>query len=190
MITAPYPISPQLGPLAAPREEALVEVYPELRDQALTLPWAAEVLGLQPAHLVALARAGELVVIPGPWPMRQAHASGLGYLLPAWQFTRGRQPHPAVAALIKAASDRAWTSLDLHRFMTTPLASGEPSPAELLQVGEMERVLALLRGDADAQRPLAPPTERCAFAPGGRRRRALRRHRRRHLHRQRAAASR
>lgn len=189
MITAPYPISPQLGPLAAPREEELVDAYPELRDHALTLPWAAEALGLQPAHLVALARAGELVVIPGPWPMRQAHASGLGYLLPAWQFTRGRQPHPAVPALIKAASDRAWTSLELHRFMTTPRAGGEPAPVELLQVGEVERVLALLRGDSDAQPP-APPTERRAFAPGGRRRRPLRRHHRRHLHRQRAAASR
>ena len=32
---------PQAGPLAAPSEDELVAAYRELRDQALTLPWAA-----------------------------------------------------------------------------------------------------------------------------------------------------
>jgi hypothetical protein len=152
MITAPYPIAPQLGPLAAPVEEELVAAYPELRDHALTLPWAAEVLGLQPARLVALARAGELVVVPGPWPMRQAHASDLGYLLPAWQFVHGQRPHPDIPPLIAAAADRGWTSLELHRFMTTPPADGEAAPADLLHTGEIARVMALLPGEHDTQR--------------------------------------
>lgn len=152
MIPAPYPIAPLLGPLTAPSEDELVAAFPELRNHALTLPWAAEALGLQPAALVALARTGELVVVPGPWPMRQAHASGLGYLLPAWQFTRGRQLHPDVPALIDTAAERGWTSLDLHRYMTTPLADGDPTPADLLRARESERVLALLGGDHDAQR--------------------------------------
>lgn len=152
MITAPYPIAPPLGPLPAPSEEELVGAYPELRDHALTLPWAAEALGLQPARLIALARSGELVVVPGPWPMRQAHAGGLGYLLPAWQLAGGRLAHPAVSALIAAAARRGWTSLELHRFMTAPPADGEPAPADLLHAGKVERVLALVRGDSDPQR--------------------------------------
>lgn len=179
MITAPYPIAPQLGPLAAPGEEELVPAYPELRNHALTLPWAAEALGLQPARLVALARAGELVVVPGPWPMRQAHASGLGYLLPAWQLSHGRHVHPAVPALIAAAAETGRTSLELHRFMTTPPAEGEPAPADLLHTGEIERVIALLRGEHDAQR--RPPAtvhrrrrgiERCRRLPARGRARA------------------
>ena len=83
MITPPSTAEPpQPGPLAAPSEDELVAAYRELRDHALTLPWAAVALGLEPARLEALARAGELLVVPGPWPMRQAHASGLGYFLP------------------------------------------------------------------------------------------------------------
>ena len=151
MITAPSPIAPALGPLAAPSEDELVAAFPELRDHA-TLAWAAEAFGLQPSSLVTLARAGELVVVPGPWPMRQAHASGLGYLLPAWQLADGARPHPAVPALIAAAAERGWTSLALHHYMTTPLADGEPAPADLLRAGEVGRVLALLRGEDDAQR--------------------------------------
>lgn len=146
MITTPCPISPQLGPLAAPSEEEVAAAYPELSGQALTLPWTAEVLGVQPARLLGLARKGELVVVPGPWPMRQAHASGLGYLLPAWQLVDGRRPHPVVPELVAAAAERGWTGLDLHRFMVAPAAKGEPSPADLLEAGETERVLELVRG--------------------------------------------
>lgn len=169
MIVAPYPIAPQLGPLAAPSEEQLVAAYPELRRHALTLPWAAEALGLQPAHLVARARAGELLVVPGPWPMRQAHASDVGYLLPAWQLIAGRKAHPALRALIAAAAERGWTSLDLHRFVSTPPADGEPSPADLHRVDRVERALALLDGGSEAER--RPPAVVHGQRLGSRRRR-------------------
>lgn len=159
MIIPPYPIAPRLGPLAAPGEEELVAAYPELREHALTLPWAAEALGLQSHRLVALARAGDLVVIPGPWPMRQAHASDLGYLVPAWQLTAGRHVHPAVPALIAAAAETGRTSLELHRFMTTPLERDGSTPAALLHDGHAAQGAALLRG-----RPFTPavppPTKR------------------------------
>lgn len=136
MIATPYPVCPRVGPLAAPSEEEVAAAYPELRAHALTLPWAAEVLGLQPAVLVGLARAGELLVVPGPWPMRQAHASGLGYLVPAWQLTDRLLVHEAVPALIAAATERGWTSLDLHRFATARLAEGGAVPTDLAQADE------------------------------------------------------
>jgi hypothetical protein len=166
MITPPPTAEPpQPGPLAAPSEDELVAAYRELRDQALTVPWAAVALGLEPARLEALARAGELLVVPGPWPMRQAHASGLGYFLPAWQLAAGGHvPHEALPALFAAAAERGWTSLDLHRFMTTPLTPAGPSPAELLRQGAVARVVALARGGPDPEPPAPEPRKRHRWA--------------------------
>lgn len=166
MITAPYPIVPRLGPLAAPSEDELAAAYPELRDQALTLPWAAERLAIEPARLQALARAGELLVVPGPWPMRQAHASGLGFFVPAWQLAPGgRAPNEALPALLEAAAGRGWTSLDLHRFMTRPLGDGDITPAELFKAGLTELVLALARGEPEPQPPPPQPKRRRLARP-------------------------
>ena len=148
MIKAPYPIAPRLGPLPPPDEDELRVARPQLQQTALALPWAAERLAVEPARLHALARSGELLVIPGPWPMRQAYPSGLGYFVPAWQFALDTgAPCEALPALLEAAADRGWTSLDLHRFMTSPLGEDAATPADLLRTGEAERALALVRGD-------------------------------------------
>jgi len=108
MITPPATATPpQLGPLAAPSEVELLTAYAGLRGQALTLPWAAEALGVEIGRLEALARSGQLLVIPGPWPMRQAHRSGLGYFVPAWQLAPGgRRPHEALPLLVEAGGAR------------------------------------------------------------------------------------
>ncbi len=153
MITAPYPIAPQLGPLAAPSEEEVAAAYPELRDHALTLAWTAEVLGRQAAQLLGLARAGELLLVPGPWAMRQADDPG--YFVPAWQLPRGgRGPHPSMPPLLAAG----WTSLELHRFMTTPLDADGTTPAALLRAGDTARVSSLIR-DEPAAGPVPQPAK-------------------------------
>lgn len=165
MITPPA-TPPRLGPLAAPSEAELLAAYAGLRGQALTLPWAAEALGVEIGSLEALARSGQLLVIPGPWPMRQAHRSGLGYFLPAWQLAAGgRRPHEALPMLLEAAAERGWTSLDLHRFMSAPLPSDGPTPAQLLRQGATTRVVALIRGEPNP-RPVAlePSSRRRPFA--------------------------
>lgn len=157
MITAPYPIASQLGPLAAPSEEEVAAAYPELRDHALTLAWTAEVLGRQTAQLLVLARAGELLLVPGPWPMRQADYPG--YFVPAWQLLRGgRGPHPSLPTVLAAAAAAGWTSLELHRFMTTPLESDAATPAALLRAGDTARVTALIR-DEPAAGPAPQPAK-------------------------------
>jgi hypothetical protein len=155
MIEPPSVDPPRVGPLATPREDELVAAYAMLRNETLTLPWAAEALGIGVARVEALVRAGELLAIPGPWPMRQAHGSGLGYFLPGWQLgPDGRHPHPDLPAVLEAAAAAGWTGLDLHRFMTRPVGADESSPARLLRAGEVERVIALIRGEPD---PLPPP---------------------------------
>src|SRR5665213_2597572 len=83
VIAPPATATPRLGPLEAPSEEDADAAYPGLRGTALTLPWAAVALGVGVARLEALARVGELLVVPGPGSMRQAHRSGLGYFVPA-----------------------------------------------------------------------------------------------------------
>lgn len=159
MITAPYPISPRFGPLAAPSEEEAEEAYAELRDRALTLAWAAVALGRQPAELRLLADAGELVLLPGPWQMRQADDPGC--FVPAWQLVAGTGgPHPALPTVIAAAADVCWTSLRLHRFMTTPLEVEACTPASLLHAGDADRVAALIRGELAASSVARPTTMR------------------------------
>ena len=166
MIAPPTTATPRLGPLEAPSEEDADAAYPGLCDTALTLSWAAVALGVDVARLEALARAGELLVVPGPWSMRQAHRSGLGYFAPAWQLAPdGRGPHQALPELLAAATAASWTSLDLHRFMTTTLVPDRTSPAQLLRAGAAARVVALIRG--------APEPGSAAPTPDPRRRRHL-----------------
>lgn len=152
----PTSAPPAVGPLTAPSEDEAAAAYPGLRNHALTLAWAAEALGRQAAQLLALARAGELVLVPGPWPMRQADYPG--YFVPAWQLQPGAGgPYPELPALLATAAERGWTSLDLHRFMTTPLDG--TTPAALLRAGEADQVMALIRGEP-VFAPVPPPTKR------------------------------
>lgn len=149
----------RVGLLAAPTEDELAAAYDELRNEALTLPWAAERLGMNVAHVEALVRSGELLAIPGSWPMRQAHRSGVGYFLPGRQFA-GNRAHPELRSVFHAAAAAGWTSLDLHRFMVTALTPGKEAPARLLRAGEVERVVALIRGEDDASKPTPEPKRR------------------------------
>lgn len=164
MIGAPRPVGPALGPLPEPSEDELQAAFPRLHQEALTLTWAAEVLASPVARLEALARAGELLVVPGPWPMRQAHRAGLGYVVPAWQLDGAGGLRPGIASLIRAAAGR--TSLGLHEFMTAPLQSGDETPAQLFARVGAEPVLALLRVDAA---PAPAPAARMQLAPRRRR---------------------
>ena len=166
MIAPASTVPPRLGPLEVPSEDELAAAYPEIRSRVLTLSWAAEALGIQAARLEALARAGELLVIPGPWPMRQAYRTGLGYFLPAWQLARDRSgPHPALPAILQAAASAGWTSLELHRFMTAPVDFANTTPAALLRAGATAEVVALIRGEHVPQPP-APARHRSRHAVG------------------------
>lgn len=166
MIEAPpTAVPPALGPLRAPEEEELVAAYPALRNDALTLAWAAVACGCQAARLEALARAGELVLIPGPWPMRQADHPG--FFVPAWQHEPGGHGRcPELPAVIAAAAAADWTSLDLHRFMTTPLGGDGATPADLLHTAASAHVVALIRAEVAAPQTARPAPTR----PGSRHR--------------------
>lgn len=157
MTAAPTPDAPEaLGPLRAPTEEELEAADAELRDHALTLSWAANRLDIQPGRLAALVRTGEVLAVPGPWRVRQAHGR-LGAYVPAWQLAPG--PRPETLALIRAAADVGWTSLRLQRFMTTPVAATGETPARLLDEAGVEPVLALIRGE-QLTRPEPAPQHR------------------------------
>lgn len=161
MIEPPSAAPPRIGRLAPPSEEELAAACDKLRDEAVTVPWAAERLGIGVARVEALMRSGDLLAIPGPWPMRQAHRSGLGYFLPAWQLDPDeRRPRPELTAVLEAAADRGWTSLDLHRFMTAPAGPDGSSPAGWLRAGDAERVVALIRGEPRSVAAAPAPTGR------------------------------
>lgn len=151
MITAPSPTVPALGPLAAPSEHEVESALQALQSEALTLSWAAVALGRQAVELEELAHAGELVVIPGPWRLRQAYG-GLAYFVPAWQLDLPRIRH-GIPALVRAAATEGLTSLELHRFMTTAPRPGAPTPTEQLERRGTAPVLALMRGEPLSEAP-------------------------------------
>jgi hypothetical protein len=167
MIAAPTPRSPEtIGPLRAPDEQELAAAYAELRDGALTISWAADRLGVQARQLAVLVREGAVLAIPGPWAMRQAHGR-LGCFVPAWQFSPGMERlRPELPALVAAAAAVGWTSLRLHRFMTTPTTASAETPAQLLERNELPGVLALM---GDDERPHVPTRARSARGRASRR---------------------
>jgi hypothetical protein len=155
VIAPPWPEPPALGPLATPSEEELASASDALHEEALALAWAAVALGTQPSRLLGLAAAGELLVVPGPWPLRQSYGPGLGCFVPAWQIeNRTHSLHPGIPELVDAGVERGWSSLRLHRVMTAPPWPGAATPAELFQAGDVEEALAQLPG-AKAGRALA-----------------------------------
>ncbi len=160
----PTAAPPAVGPLSAPSEDEAAAAYPELHTEALTLAWAAEALGRQVAQLLLLARAGELLLVPGPWPMRQADYPG--YFVPAWQLQPGSSgPYPELPDLLAAAVARGWTSLELHRFMTSPLDG--ITPAALLHAGDADQAAALIRDEPrQAARVATTAGRRPASGPG------------------------
>lgn len=144
---APRPTvdEPRPGSPAAPDEGELAAADARLRNEAVSVPWAAMWLGIDVAHVELLVRSGALLAIPAPRGRRPTENGGLGYSLPDWQFDLNTgHPHPRLPAVLAAAAAAGWTGIDLHRFMTAPTGPEESSPADWLRGGEADRVVALI----------------------------------------------
>lgn len=69
----------------------------DVNDRALTTSWLAAKLGMQPARIDAMRRAGELYAVRPPGSQE--------YVYPAWQFDENGRPLPIVERLVRTARE-------------------------------------------------------------------------------------
>jgi hypothetical protein len=106
---------------------------------AMSTPWVAARLGMDPLRVERLRRAGELLAV--------RPAGGSDWLYPTWQFeAEGSGVRPAVAAALRVARELGMSSARLYELLRcrTGLVEGKRLLDALLDGGE-SRVLAELR---------------------------------------------
>jgi hypothetical protein len=86
------------------------QVTTALKRESLSTTRLASRLGIQPAHLEARRRAGELLAVrpAGTWE----------YLYPAWQFNGGGKALPIIQTLLREARRAGLTEADLYEVLT------------------------------------------------------------------------
>src|SRR5438270_485992 len=77
---------------------------------AMSTPWVAARLGLDPLKVERLRRAGELLAV--------RPAGSADWLFPSWQFETSGGVRPAVAALLRTARERGIPAARLHEVLT------------------------------------------------------------------------
>jgi hypothetical protein len=107
---------------------------------AETLPatWLAARLAVDPAHIDALRRAGELIAVREP--------GSAEWRYPAWQFDHGT-PRTSVARIVAIARSRGLDEATLYAVLTAPLGlrNNDRSLVDLLQEGRDDEVVAAVR---------------------------------------------
>jgi len=109
---------------------------------AMSTPWVAARLGMDPLQVERLRRAGDVLAV------RPSGAAD--WLYPTWQFeSDGRGVRPAVAAVLRAAREVGVGAARLHELLgrRTGLVGGKRLLDLLLEGGEAQ-VLAEIRGAA------------------------------------------
>lgn len=106
-----------------------------------TLPgaWLAARVGIDPARIDAMRRAGELIAV-------RPEGSG-EWLYPAWQFDRGK-PRREVARITAEARNAGIAETRLYELLTTPmgLSGGDRRRlVDLLLDGRTDEVVASIR---------------------------------------------
>lgn len=107
-------------------------------SDALAATWLAQRMGVDPARIDALRRAGELIAV------RERGSTEWRY--PAWQFENGA-PRASVARVVAAARDVGMDEPRLYELLVTPLGlRGDGSRlADLLVEGRDDEVVAAIR---------------------------------------------
>jgi hypothetical protein len=107
-------------------------------DECLSASWLSARLGVDTVRIDTMRRSGELIAV------RREGSSE--WLYPAWQFRAGR-PRQGLARVVTAAREAGLDDDGLYEAMTMRLGlGGGRRLADLLAAGEVDRVVAALRG--------------------------------------------
>jgi hypothetical protein len=116
-----------------------------LKRESLSTSRLASRLGLQPAHIEAKRRAGELLAVrpPGTWE----------YLYPAWQFNGGGKALPIVQELLRSARQAGIDERELYEVLTrrAGLVGGERL-VDHMRAGREQFVLETVKAAGRSER--------------------------------------
>jgi hypothetical protein len=113
----------------------------DVRDGAvLPATWLAERMGVDPARIDAMRRAGELIAV--------REDGSTEWLYPAWQFDAGT-PRAGVARVVAAAREVGVDESRLHAVLTAPrgLRGDGRRLVDLLVEGRDDEVVAAVRSE-------------------------------------------
>ena len=102
-------------------------------------PWLAARMGIDPARLDALRRAGELIAVREP--------GSTEWRYPSWQFENGK-PRRDVSRLTAEARDAGVDETRLYGLLTAPMGLGgveRRTLVDLLLEGRADEVVAAIR---------------------------------------------
>ena len=107
-------------------------------DATLPATWPAQRMGVDPARVDGMRRAGELIAV------RESGSTEWRY--PAWQFDAGK-PRGSVARIVSVAQESGVDEARLYGLLTSPLglrADGR-TMVDLLLEGREDEVVAAVR---------------------------------------------
>lgn len=105
----------------------------------LAAPWLAARLGVDPARIDSMRRAGDLIAVREP--------GSIEWRYPSWQFEGGR-PRREVARLTAAARESGIDETRLFDLLTAPMGLGGRDRrrlVDLLLEGRTDEVVASIR---------------------------------------------
>ena len=115
----------------------VLTMYEQVRGDVHTVGWLED-QGVSRQRLNQWRSAGRLTGIRGIPGVR-------GFAYPRWQFTDTLHPQGWMPAITAAAEDARLDDLALHLFMTNPAAGDGQAPVALLDQGQVDLVVRLVR---------------------------------------------
>jgi hypothetical protein len=118
----------------------MTSVAPLSYAECISGSWLGERLGIDPARIEAMRRAGELIAVRAPGETE--------WLYPAWQFDRWK-PRPGVERVVHAARQAGIGDERLYELLGAPLGLTRGGAgrrlADLLAQGRVDEVVAAVR---------------------------------------------
>jgi len=107
-------------------------------DATLRATWLAQRMGVDPARVDAMRRAGEMIAVRDP--------GSTEWRYPAWQFHAGK-PREGVARIVSAARESGVDEGQLYGLLTSPLGlrGDGRTMVDLLLEGREDEVVAAVR---------------------------------------------
>ena len=113
-----------------------------LAAESLTTEWLGSRLGVDPARIEAMRRAGELLGVREP--------GGRVYRYPAWQFNGNGKPLAVIQDLIRDVRAAGAGDDELYAILSRRSGMGGKRLAEYLKAGDYEYVRRAVRSSLSA----------------------------------------
>ncbi len=126
-----------LGEAEARGRLRLHALYNKIVDDSYSVAELGETWRISRQRLAQLRNEDRLFAINVPYQR--------GMLYPHWQFGPDQRPRPIMSNLIKEAKDSGLDAIGFHQLMTSPASGDRVAPVQMLDEGQEELVLGIVR---------------------------------------------